>query len=55
MEKTYIITQKQLDALILLEEDLLKKEAAREFYTLFTIIDNILYNNEQINDILGTK
>lgn len=55
MEKTYLITQKQLDSLILLEEDLFKKDLAQEFYTLFDIIDNIFYNNEQISDILGTK
>ena len=55
MEKTYLITQKQLDALILLEQDLFKKEAVQEFYTLFNIIDDIFYKNEQISDILGTK
>jgi len=47
----YIITKKQLNKIIKLENNLFKKSDAKNFYIANTLIDEILINNDKIKKV----
>jgi len=47
----YIITKKQLNKNIKLENNLFKKSDAKNFYIANTLIDEILINNDKIKKV----